>query len=1491
MAKQTKEVAMKRQNVSKVVTSVLTTKELLELAPDRITEDGMPVLETKGTPVLSFSPDGLFSERIFGISRDSEIGKRGGIEKSYADRNKKFAHIDTHIPYVSPLYYRKTTPYIQKILGCFKPTLLEDIINWDSYMVVVEPQKDFFSEYAENIDELKKQGIFKSMSIYSSYSEKYGETYKLMFLDKQKLNRFNTNTEKNRLKSFDKWEDISHEPNSGLHLMSGAYAVLFLISLMNIDEEIIFCYKFLEGVEKIKKKVAVNNKEESEALSEDMSVSKTLLTTAARVSDRLRILISFKKAGTPIQELVKDKMLVIPAGLRDTQISTLRGEVTLTSDPINESYKAIIKNTKIMIPKTTKIKMNTILKNPMDLSWTKDIKLNSNDYLILAPEIIKRITEIHVGGNPTKNMKSIVERLSKKYEIFRQHAVSKRFDYTGRGVITSDPSLELDQIGIPYNITMIWFFNELKDFCMKHKIELDVLYSMGKKVVNNVVGTQTQDIQFQLTLKDINSHNIQASGSANDEEMIHKKLVSLMDNTRVVAIRYPTLHKWNVLGYRMVLVYDNTIHLHPLVCESYNADFDGDQMSLFLIQTPMAIEEVDSILLPSKNMVGANGQPVNTPSQDAVLGIYSMTYKDESSIDTGLMYDSYELMMKDYELGRVGLNDLVSVKMPRYSNSLFEYRYQEYLQDMKLRDIKSNTLTSKRSPKVNSSFDVKRIITTSDIDFDSDITEPNIQEHDKVTITVPEFENPIDKSGIKFVKSTVGRFIFNTLIPQDLGMINREDEFELEVDRLLDEGGIYGVISNINKTIIKKCIEKYSVVKVKFILDLIKDYGYKYATKSGMSMSIQDIYEHPLKQVKINETKARLDEKKILLEKGEITPLEFRNIKIEEWTKTSNELKKVTMNDLPPTNPIKMMSQSGSRGNETQVAQLMSMRGLMNDTSGNTIDEPILSSLLDGLNISEYFTSSYGSRKGMFDRANKTKTTGESTRTSVYGIDDVVVYQGDCGDTDGFLMIPLTIYADAECKTVSSVVKLSERVKGKLAARDILDENGNVICRANEPIHDNVLKKLDELYSEEGIRVRSPLSCKHHIGLCARCYGFNFSKNTYAEVGDAVGISAAQTTGERGSQLTMRTFHTGGVAAGDVTQGFDAVKKLLESTPKTREAQVLLEYIEENYPRFVENTKELMERIGNKVFLGRDFKDAVVHHGNLEYTVDGEKYPITFGMLGIVMEDRFIELQNALKNKIQSTYINNEVNIADIHYEVITRAMTSKLKVVDGGDSQYTIGMIINISDLIVTNIRLLSEGLNPLLVIPSVTSLKALAKDSKKPTTAMTYQNLAEVASRLAIMNAEDNMLSPISSVLMSNPTPTGTGVKEYKDVIENPDKPITLMDIVGEKLYGKLRSDDDSIDIDDEKLAKATVTSDSVSTLAWVAEEMAEELVVNDEQEDEEINEENDFAVNDIEDVFVGTSELMLEGMDIDTLNVDSVEEEKVVTEQPVVDSELNW
>jgi DNA-directed RNA polymerase subunit beta' len=1004
-----------------------------------------------------------------------------------------------------------------------------------------------------------------------------------------------------------------------------------------------------------------------------------------RAIKRLRVVEALRKSGNRPEWMVMTVLPVIPPDLRP--MVQLDGGRFATSD-LNDLYRRVINR-------------NNRLKRLLELGAPDVIVRNEKRMLQEAVDSLidnsQRGKALSRRGR--RELKSLSDMLKGKKGRFRRNLLGKRVDYSGRSVIVIGPRLKLHQCGLPKTMALELY----RPFVISKLVEYN--YASNVKAAKRIIERERPEVWEVL------------------EEVIKDRPVLLN--------RAPTLHRLGVQAFEPVLVEGKAIHIHPLVCAAFNADFDGDQMAVHVPLSRRAVEESRRLMLASHNLLKpADGQPIVGPTKDMCLGVYYLTMEDPSLAQAPprpfVDIDEVELA---YSLGQIGLHTPVVV------GQVYDNR--------------------------------------------------------------PKPEKPVE--------TTVGRCLFNRVLPDEMRFINR----------VLDKGGLQDLVGI--------CYRQIGSEVTTEVVDHIKDVGFKYATRSGATIAISDLVIPDEKKDIIAQTEEVVSEVERQYRRGLLTEEEQYTRVVELWSQTQEQVSKVVSAALDPTGPVSIMARSGaSKGGFNPIAQLAGMRGLMSDPSGRIIEQPIRSSFREGLSALEYFISTHGSRKGLADTAMRTADAGYLTRRLVDVAQDVIINAHDCGTTGGIWI-----------RSADDVggQKMSERVVGRVAAAAVVHpKTGEVLVDRNEVIDEDIGEAIDEL-KIENVMVRSPMTCQLRQGICALCYGRDLGRGKMVAVGSAVGIVAAQSIGEPGTQLTLRTFHTGGVAhAGDITAGLPRVEEMFEARKKPKgeapmaeiggvvhivkmndERRVLVvdsevekfKYdIKRGWKIVVEDGAEVRagdplatwhdekeivaEKSGRLIVQDRDITLIHERRDEREYEVpttgrllveEGQRIaPGTQLVEGVLNPHDILRIQGReatqqyLLSEVQNVYRSQGVNTNDKHFEIILRKMLSKVQITESGDTELLPGDLIDRLELEDVNRLVVEAGGQPARAWPVLLGITKAALNTESFLSASSFQHTIRVLAHAAIEGKEDPLLGLKENVILGKLIPAGTGYRGDNPSSEGP-------------------------------------------------------------------------------------------------------------------------
>lgn len=795
------------------------------------------------------------------------------------------------------------------------------------------------------------------------------------------------------------------------------------------------------------------------------------------------------------------------------------------------------------------------------------------------------------------------------------------------------------------------------------------------------------------------------------DERIWDVLEEVIKEHPVLLNRAPTLHRLGIQAFEPVLVKGKAIRLHPLVTPAFNADFDGDQMAVHVPITQEAIAEARSLMLGSKNILSPkDGKPIVTPTQDMVLGNYYLTIEKLDELGQGAIFKDINEAIKAYDTGRVSLHAIIGIRV----SSLGEYKF-----------------------------------TASD-------------------------QN-------KFLITTIGKIIFNQIFTDRMPFINRPNNInltEIHTEDLVTPNIDFRefiksrmVVEPFKKKVLADIIHKYfktfGTQSTAKMLDKMKNLGFKFSTISGTTISADDVVSYSGKTKLFTEADQYVFDINEFYKQGMLTNRERHQHIISKWGDVKNiiqnELEVVLRKDID--NPIFMMWDSGAKTNISNFTQLVGMRGLMNNPKGEVIELPIKSSFREGLNVSEFFISTHGARKGMADMALKTSDSGYLTRRLVDVSQDIIVTENDCNTSNGFIISDII-----DLKRNNIIVPLRDRLFGRFVQGDLVDAKGNVIIPHNELITEKLVETILQAKIKK-LNIRSVLTCEANYGVCQKCYGINLTTGLIVDIGEAVGIIAAQSIGEPGTQLTMRTFHTGGVAGGsDITQGLPRIKELLDVTNPKGAVAIISEFegkvtdIREeqgiytiavksklDYKEYkTQYNAQLRVKVGDSIKIGQKLTEGAINIAQL------------LEIAGI------IEVQQYILKEVQRVYRLQGIEIADKYIEIVVKQMLNRIFIFDGGDSSLLPGEIVDIKEFKQVNAKIIISGKKPAFGRPIILGIKKAPLESDSFLAAASFQDTTRVLTNAVIKSKTDNLRGLKENVILGNLIPAGTGLMAREKLLE---------------------------------------------------------------------------------------------------------------------------
>ena len=960
---------------------------------------------------------------------------------------------------------------------------------------------------------------------------------------------------------------------------------------------------------------------------------------------RLELLRSFKESGNRPEWMVMDVLPVTPPELRP--MVQIDGGRFATTD-VNDLYRRVINR-------------NNRLKKLISLGAPEVIIRNEKRML---QESVDALIDNGRRGKPVQGakgrpLKSLAEGLRGKQGRFRNNLLGKRVDYSGRTVIVVGPELKHYQVGLPKEMALELF----KPFVMKKLVDMGLAHhSRSAKRLIEREKPQVWDI-----------------------------LEEVVRDHPVLLNRQPTLHKLSIQAFEPVLVDGRAIRLHPLVCTAFNADFDGDQMTVHVPLSPEAQAEARILMLASNNILKpSDSKSVVTPTQDIILGCYYMTQQVDGAKGEGKVFKDENEAIYAYNIGELDLHAKIQVR--------------------------------------RSNFEI----------------EGNMDE-------VEEFGR---------VETTVGRILFNQCFPQDIGIVDRskpENKFQYEINKEV-------VKKDINNIIVK-IFKAHGATVTSESIDKIKNIGFKYSTLGSITMSVFDAIIPEDRQQIIKDTEDKVKKIEKAYAEGELSLDEKLDKNIALWKEATEKIQDRVISVLGQQNPIRMMATSGARGSNKQIMQLSGMRGIIANVSGRKEDVPTKGCYRLGLSPLEYFLSSRGGRKGLADTALKTSDAGYLTRRLVDVAQDVIITEEDCFATfnekpKGTVM--------TELQLDGYVKKLSSRIKGRFAVNDIVDpKTKTVLVKANTMISDEMAEHIENVGIKE-VEVRSVLTCKCKHGVCAKCYGRDMSGQDIVSIGEPVGIIAAQSIGEPGTQLTMRTKHSGGIAVSNITEGLPRVEEILEArVPKgvalvsdvggtvvavknvEKRVEVVIKTNEgKEVPYLIPASMKVIVKQGSVVEPGSALTEGV------------------FNPHDILRNKGIKAVQDYLLTEIIKVYKTQDISINNKHLEIIIRQMLKKVKIEDPGETDFQIGAIVDAIEFEHKNLLAINDGKKPARATRVLLSITKAALRTDSFLSAASFQETSTVLVDAAVKNKVDHLQGLKENVIFGKLIPAGTGMKLYQNI-----------------------------------------------------------------------------------------------------------------------------
>ncbi|PYE20281.1 DNA-directed RNA polymerase subunit beta' [Williamsia limnetica] len=1242
--------------------------------------------ETINYRTLKPEKDGLFCEKIFGPTRDWEcycgkykrvrfkgiICERCGVEVTRAKvRRERMGHIELAAP-VTHIWYFKGVPSRLGYLLDLAPKDLEKIIYFAAYVITAVDDELRHNEKStlEAEMEVEKKGVADTRDADLE------ERAKKLEEDLAELEREGAKADARRKvkdageREMRRIRDTAQRALDDLEEIWDKFVKL-APKQMIIDEKL---YREIQdrygeyftgamGAEAIKRLLEdFDIAAEAEILRDTIRNGKG--QKKLRALKRLKVVAAFHMSGNSPLGMVLDAVPVIPPELRP--MVQLDGGRFATSD-LNDLYRRVINR-------------NNRLKRLIDLGAPEIIVNNEKRMLQESVDALfdngRRGRPVTGPGN--RPLKSLSDLLKGKQGRFRQNLLGKRVDYSGRSVIVVGPQLKLHQCGLPKLMALELF----KPFVMKRLVDLNQAQNI--KSAKRMVERQRPAVWDVL------------------EEVIAEHPVLLN--------RAPTLHRLGIQAFEPQLVEGKAIQLHPLVCEAFNADFDGDQMAVHLPLSAEAQAEARILMLSSNNILSpASGRPLAMPRLDMVTGLFHLTTLKNDAIGAYTASSN-----DDIERGVYSTPSEAQMAVDR-------------------------GLLSVQAP-------IKVRLT-----------------HQRPTREIERAQYP---EGWKFgtpwtIETTLGRVLFNELLPNDYPFVNEQMPKKRQA------------------TIINDMAERYPMIVVAQTVDKLKDAGFYWATRSGVTIAMSDVLVSPDKAAILDKYEERADGLERKFQRGALTGAERRDALVEIWKQATEEVGADMERHYPDDNPIPMIVQSGAAGNMTQIRSLAGMKGLVTNPKGEFIPRPIKSSFREGLTVAEYFINTHGARKGLADTALRTADSGYLTRRLVDVSQDVIVRETDCGTERGINTII------AEKQSDGSLIRdahVETSTYARTLATDAVDANGKVIIERGFDLGDPAIEALLEAGISQ-VKVRSVLTCSTGTGVCATCYGRSMATGKLVDIGEAVGIVAAQSIGEPGTQLTMRTFHQGGVGD-DITGGLPRVQELFEArVPKGKapiaevSGRIRLEDDDRFYKMTIIPDDGSEEVVYDKISKRQRLRVFKHDDGSERLLADGDHIEVGQQLMEGAADPHEVlrimgprQVQVHLVGEVQEVYRSQGVSIHDKHIETIVRQMLRRVTIIDSGATEFLPGSLTERAEFEAANRRVVSEGGEPAAGRPVLMGITKASLATESWLSAASFQETTRVLTDAAINSRSDKLVGLKENVIIGKLIPAGTGINRYRNIQVQP-------------------------------------------------------------------------------------------------------------------------
>ena len=1237
--------------------------------------------ETINYRTLKPEKDGLFDERIFGPTKDWEcscgrykriryrgiVCERCGVEVTRREvRRERMGHIELAAP-VTHIWYFKGVP---SRLGYFldmSPKELEKVIYFAAYLVVSIDDK----KRTKDLSELEEAVVAECEIVEEDHQEWEAKRIKQMNVELKAMENGKVPEAEVQLRKKEIEKEIKQKKaksDEEIKIIEEAFSTLKTLKPKTLIENDTLWREMIDkydeyftggmGAEAVRELVQlVDLKAEMDKLKSDLD-SKSA-QRRQRAIQRMKVIKPFADGKNPPEAMILEVIPVIPPELRP--MVQLDGGRFATSD-LNDLYRRLINR-------------NNRLKKLIELGAPEIII--SNEKRMLQESVDALFDNGRrgraVAGAGGRGLKSLSDMLKGKQGRFRQNLLGKRVDYSARSVIVVGPHLELQQCGLPKMMALELF----KPFVMKRLVELGL--------AQNIKSAKRMVERSRAQVWDV--------------------LAEVIEEHPVLLNRAPTLHRLGIQAFEPILVEGKAIQVHPLVCEAFNADFDGDQMAVHVPLSAEAQAEARVLMLATNNVLSpASGNPIVSPSQDMVIGLYYITECYEDLESAKMAFVDVNEAEQAYEAGHIGLQTPIRIRVGELAG------------------------------------------------------DPQLHSQLKNRFSELTMENPVD--GNALINTTLGRVYFNSVLPKDFPYIQAK------------------VRKNEMKKIISEVIERYNKAELREFLDAMKNVGFKYGAKAGLSVAMTDVKTPPNKNQILEKYESEAEKVEKLFNDDVITENERKQKIIEIWTEATDQVQYAMSAELESDefNPVDMMVKSGARGNMMQVRQLAGMRGLVANPKGDIIERPIKSNFREGMSVLEYFISTHGARKGLADTALRTADSGYLTRRLVDVAAGIVVKDQGDENIDWRGTKKTVIESDGKVSRY-----LHSKLFGRVLAEDVKKDKKVVEFGDGQKLSKGTYidaEALDAISKSgaETVNILSPFNSQDPESMDPLCYGYSLATGKPVEVGEAVGIISAQSIGEPGTQLTMRTFHTGGVVGLDITSGLPRIVELFEA--RNPKGKSVLSSIQGKV-KSIDTTPE-----GSRILTIQNEKEdievevlrrqtLVVNQGdNVEAgqaLTAGPKAPKE------VLEINGVRAcQEYLVDEVQKTYRDQGVEVHDKHVEMIVRQMLRRVRIVSANDSDYLPNELVDSTLFRKTNQALVKEGKAPAEGRPELMGITKASLATDSWLSAASFQETTRVLTEAAMKKSSDALSGLKENVIIGTLIPAGTGSEAYQKLSPTlPDAP----------------------------------------------------------------------------------------------------------------------